>query len=154
MQSTYSAAGTVQMGFESNGGVVQTSFLPSMSHEEKVNARYNVNKYSSFLLPAPTRGVDGSIIVCSADESNKYFLSNYSLHYGQRDNQSAVDHGTLTNVRSEDWYSMGRYSNTTVGKAYHESSKLRMLPIASMVAGPSGSMVSKAFALSVPEAVA
>ena len=142
MQSAHSAADTVQMGFESTGGIVQASFLPSISSDQKVTTRYSVNKHSSFFLPAQTRGVDGSVTVCSADKSNDYVFSNYSLHYGQRVASDPTSHNAQFSVRSTQWYSEGRYSSTTAGSSYHQgTSKTWMLPIVSTVTDPSGSMV-------------
>ena len=135
------------MGFESSGGVVQASFLPSMGCNEKVVTRYNLNKYSSFLVPTETHGVDGSISVHSADNSNNYLQSNYSLVYGMRVPYESKGLNAQFGVRSEEWYSTGRYSNTTVANLNYgihpESTKEWKLPIVSAVTDPSGGMVIK-----------
>ena len=136
------------MGFESSGGVVQASFLPSMGRNEKVVTRYNLNKYSSFLVPTETHGVDGSISVHSADNSNDYLQSNYSLLYGMRVPNESKGLNVQFGVRSEEWYSTGRYSNTTVANlnyGIHQDlgTKEWKLPIVSAVTDPSGGMVIK-----------
>ena len=111
--SAYSTADTVQIGFESTGALVQTTHLPSISMVEKVRLRYTINKYSTFLVPG-TGGADDSITLLSADSSNAYLLSNYSLYRGKRASNLLIRHNKKFGLRSEGWYVTGRSSNTTV----------------------------------------
>ena len=139
--SAYSSADTVQMGFESTGALVQTTRLPSISTVEKVTLRYTVNKYSTFLVPG-TGGADDSITLLSADSSNAYRLSNYSLYQGERASNLPIRQNNRFGLRSEGWYGTGRSSNTTVGITYYDyASKTWNFPIVSSVTRPSGGMV-------------
>ena len=123
---------------------MQASYLPSALIDEKVATRHAVNKHS------PYKGVDGSIFICSSDNSNEYVFSEYSLNYGKRShfrsalNESSSDKAQFS-VRSADWYTTGRYLHgTTVGTEYHQVSNHQdtwVLPIVSTVTSTSGDMV-------------
>ena len=152
MQGIYPAADSVQLGFESTGGVVEASYLPSRIPHDRALHRYIANKYSSFFIPVETSGVDDKIIISSADSSNDYVFSKYPLYNGKRILSERAAQNTQFGVRSQQWYSTGRYVNTTVGQSYLHGktpspgipNSLWRIPVVSTVTGPSGDMVSDA----------